>query len=172
MTRLPLAEIHALAGLIDELDYYQLLEIGRDAPGSRVKAAYYQVSRRFHPDAHRDLQGADLSAIEAISKRVTEAYQVLRDPRRRRAYDAHLAEGQGSPRIRLVDAEARAGQQSRAEHEGQTPNGRRFFTQAKQALARGDRETALRNLKMALTFEPGNEHFRRKLEEARGQAGS
>jgi hypothetical protein len=35
------AEVRAMAGLVDELDYYQLLEIPRDAPASAVKRAYH-----------------------------------------------------------------------------------------------------------------------------------
>ncbi len=167
MARVPTAEIRALAGLLDDLDYYQLLEVAPEAPGSEVKQAYYQASRRFHPDAHRDLDGDDQKAMIRVSKRVTEAYQVLRDPRRRRAYDAQRAEDGGGNRLQLVEAEARAGEQARTEHEGATPNGRRFFTQARQALDRGDRDDAIRNLKMALTFEPANEHFKKKLVEAK-----
>jgi len=163
----PTAEIRALAGLLDELDYYQLLEIQPGAQGSDVKKAYYQVSRRFHPDAHPDLKGDDRDSVTRVSKRVTEAYQVLRDPRRRRAYDGQRREPGGACRLQLVDAEAKAGQQAQAEHQGQTPHGRRFFTQARQDLDRGDRDAAIRNLKMALTFEPKNEHFQKKLEEVR-----
>lgn len=167
VARVPTAEIRALAGLLDELDYYQLLEVEPGAQGSQIKRAYYQASRRFHPDAHPDLTGDDKASVNRVSKRVTEAYQVLRDPRRRRAYDAQRQEGDGNIRLQLVDADARAGQQAQAEHQGQTPHGRRFFTQARQDLDRGDRAAAIRNLKMALTFEPKNEHFQRKLEELR-----
>ena len=47
------AEIRALARVIDELDYYQILEISRKASTSELKRAYHASSRRFHPDAHR-----------------------------------------------------------------------------------------------------------------------
>lgn len=168
MARVPTAEIRALAGLIDDLDYYQLLEIEPDVQFSRVKQAYYHASRRFHPDAYRTLQGDDRRAVETVSKRVTEAYQVLRDPRRRRAYDNQRREEGGGTRIRLVEAEARAEAQSQAEHIGATPNGRKFFTMARQDADRGNRDAAIRNLKMALAFEPRNEHFQAKLKDVRG----
>ncbi len=167
MARLAEAEVRALAGLLDDLDYYQLLEIEPAAQGSQVKIAYYAASRRYHPDANRDLAGDVLGHVHAISKRITEAYQVLRDPRRRRAYDAKRQED-GAKRMQLVEADARAGQQARAVHEGTTPNGRRFFAQAKSDLERGDTGGAIRNLKMALTFEPKNQHFQEKLAELRG----
>jgi curved DNA-binding protein CbpA len=160
-------EIKALARLIDELDYYQLLEIPRDAPGSAVRRAYHGLSRRFHPDANRGLPADLRTALEVIAKRVAEAYSVLREPRRRRAYDAHLAEGDGGTRIQLVEAETRASRQVVEETLGRTPNGRRFFGLARAEIDRGDLQAAARNIQMALTFEPDNAFFRDKLAEVR-----
>jgi DnaJ-class molecular chaperone len=162
MTR---AELRALARLIDELDYYQLLEVERSAPASAVKRAYYSVSRRFHPDANRDLAGDDRRQLERVAKRVSEAYQVLRDPRRRKAYDGQLESGE--KRIQLVEAEARAEKQALEDHMGRTPNGRRFFGLARADIDRGDLHSALRHLKMALTFEPQNAYFKQKYDEVK-----
>jgi DnaJ-class molecular chaperone len=158
------AEVQALAGLVDELDYYQLLEIPRDAPASGVKRAYWAVTRRLHPDANRSLRSAEREALERISRRVSEAYQVLRDGRRRRAYDAQLAAGTGA-RIRLAEAEAQAEREALDHHLGRTPNGRRYFNLARSEIDRGDLTGAARSLRTALAFEPGNIYFRKKLEE-------
>jgi DnaJ-class molecular chaperone len=157
-------EVRALAGLVDELDYYQLLEIQRDAPASAVKRAYYTVTRRLHPDANRDLPGPDRETLENVARRVSEAYQVLRDGRRRKAYDAQLAAGAGS-RIRLAEAEAQADRDAAAHHMGRTPNGRRYFNLARADLDRGDLAGAQRNLRTALTFESDNAFFKKKLDE-------
>ena len=161
MAAIAVAEIRALAGFVDELDYYQLLEIERGAAASEVKRAYYAASRRFHPDANRKLEGDDRAALDRIAKRISEAYQVLRDARRRRAYDAELASG--AKRLQLVEAEQRAQKKSVEAHLGTTPNGRRFFNLARADIDRGDHDSAIRNLKMALTFEPKNAAFREKL---------
>jgi DnaJ-class molecular chaperone len=163
-------EIKALAGLLDELDYYQLLEIDADAPTSRVKQAYYALSRRFHPDANRGLPGDLRATLEAIAKRVAEAYSVLRDARRRGAYDQQLRGASGARRIHLVEAEGRATRQRAQALLGTTPNGKRFFALARGEIDRGNLEAAARNLKMALTFEPGNEYFRQKLAEVQKSA--
>jgi DnaJ-class molecular chaperone len=162
------AEIRALATLLDELDYYQLLEIDRDAPASAVKRGYYAATRRFHPDANRHLSGGDRAALEGIAKRVSEAYQVLRDPRRRKAYDGQLSQTDGTRRIQLAAADAEASRQAVEDHLGRTPNGRRFFNLARSDIDRGDLSSAARNLKMALTFEPQNDYFKKKLAEVNG----
>ncbi|HZO10445.1 MAG TPA: J domain-containing protein [Myxococcota bacterium] len=158
-------EIHALARILDELDYYGLLHVAPGASVADVKRAYFASSRCFHPDANRHLPDDLQVAIARIAKRVTEAYSVLRDPRRRAAYDRRLATG-GSTRLQLAEAEAEA-DRSELQQRGQTPQGRQYFARAEADLQRGDTAAALRNLQTALTFEPGNEAYRRKLQELR-----
>jgi DnaJ-class molecular chaperone len=157
------AEVRALGKLVDELDYYQLLELERGAPASAVKQGYYGATRKLHPDANRHLLGADRETLERIAKRVSEAYQVLRDQGRRNAYDAQLTGG--ANRIPLAEADARADKQALDDYLGKTPNGRRYFGLARADLDKGDLAAAARNLKMALTFEPANDGFKRKAEE-------
>lgn len=169
MATLAPAELRALARVLDELDYYEVLEVQRGAAGSGLRDAYHAACRRFHPDANRHLEPELRSAVERIAKRVTEAYSVLRDPQRRKLYDESLGRGDGVRRLQLVESAAAAHQRNREEREGRTPQGRRFFAQALADLGRGDVSSALRNLQMALTYEPGNALFKAKLEEARGR---
>ncbi len=157
------SEIVALARIIEELDYYQLLHLERDANAGQVKRAYHETSRSFHPDANRNLEGETRDAAKRIAMRVCEAYAVLRDPRRRQAYDRHLESGD-AVRIQLAEAEAEAGRQDSEERGGRTPQGRQFFKLAEKDLARRDFASAARNLQTALTFEPDNALFRSKLE--------
>ncbi len=159
------AEIRALAGMVDELDYYQLLQVARDAPGSRIRNAYHEASRRFHPDVAREVPSDVRRSIHRIAKRVTEAYSVLRDPRRRNLYDQKLSSVGQHKRLPLVEAQAEAGRKRREAQDGRTPNGRRYYALVRGDLSRGDRASALRNLRMALTFEPDNQFFKDKLDE-------
>ncbi len=170
MPALAPAEIKALAKLVDELDYYQILEVPRDSPASGIKSGYHAVSRRYHPDANRSLQGEVRTCLEHVAKRVTEAYSVLRDARRRQAYDGQLAGDDRAVRMQLAEANSRAQKKAMEDHMGTTPQGRRFFTLARSDIERGDRDSAIRNLQMALTYEPDNESFKRKLEELKSQS--
>jgi DnaJ-class molecular chaperone len=167
MAPLPLAEIRALAGILDELDYYQVLEVGPEAPSSSIRKAYHRASRRYHPDANRDLDPSVREGVVLIAKRVTEAYSVLRDPRRRQVYDRQLSESRSQVRMHLVQAEVQADRQRREEREGRTANGRRYFALAESDLSRGDRAAAERNLRTALAFEPDNTFFRSRLDQIR-----
>jgi DnaJ-class molecular chaperone len=161
------AEILALERIIDGLDYYQILHVAMDAKPSEIRAAYHASARTFHPDVSGHLDTKHREAIRGIAKRVAEAYSVLRDPRRRKVYDAQLRADSNDVRMRISDAEAKAEKSATEELQGRTPNGRRYFTLAQSDLAKSDYAAAARNLQTALAFESDNELFRRKLEEVR-----
>lgn len=159
-------EVVALSRIIEELDYYQLLDLRRDAGAGEVKRAYHASSRNFHPDANRHLSGELRAASHVIAKRITEAYAVLRDPRRRQAYDRSLERG-AATRMQLAEASAEADRRASQERGGRTPQGRQFFKLAEADIARGNWASAERNLRTALTFEPDNALFKERLAQAK-----
>jgi curved DNA-binding protein CbpA len=77
---------------LDGKDYYQLLGLLRSADRKEVRAAYFELSKLFHPDS---LFGKELgpfkAKMEAVFKRLTEAYEVLGRSARRKEYDEYLA---------------------------------------------------------------------------------
>jgi len=62
-------------------DFYELLELPRDAAPGEVKRAYRRKAREYHPDVNDDPRAS------AQFTAVTEAYEVLSDPTERRRYD-------------------------------------------------------------------------------------
>jgi len=157
-------EIHALARIMDELDYYQLLHLSSDASAREIKQAYHAHSRTFHPDANKHLEPELQADCAAISKRVTEAYCVLKDVRKRQAYDRRLQEG--GTRLQLAEARAQVKQETH-DRDATTPQGKQFHQKAVADLRSGDLDGAIRNLQTALTFEPGNDGLKAMLEETR-----
>ena len=69
-------------------DYYEILGVSRDANKGEVKTAFRRLARELHPDVNDH----DPEAEEKF-KEAAEAYEVLSDPERRRAYDTYGHEG-------------------------------------------------------------------------------
>ncbi|MCU6453671.1 molecular chaperone DnaJ [Sphingomonas sp. A2-49] len=66
------------------VDYYELLECERNADGATLKSSYRKLAMKYHPD-----KNAGCKDSEARFKAVSEAYEVLKDPQKRAAYDRY-----------------------------------------------------------------------------------
>jgi molecular chaperone DnaJ len=71
-------------------EYYALLGVSRDATETDIKKAYRKLAMDFHPDRN------PAPEAEARFKEITEAYEVLRDPQKRSAYDRYGKAGVGA----------------------------------------------------------------------------
>lgn len=71
-----------------KIDYYELLEVERDADSGQLKRAYRTKAMHYHPDRNPDDPGA-----EEQFKLCSEAYEVLNDPQKRQIYDQYGHEG-------------------------------------------------------------------------------
>ncbi len=69
---------------MSEVDLYELLEVARDADDKTLKAAYRRLAMRWHPDRNP----GDAQA-EARFKAISTAYDCLKDPQKRAAYDRY-----------------------------------------------------------------------------------
>ena len=62
-------------------DYYKALGVDRKASADEIKKAYRKLARKYHPDTNQD------AGAEDRFKEISEAYDVLGDPEKRKAYD-------------------------------------------------------------------------------------
>ena len=65
-------------------DYYSVLGVKRDAPDKEIRSAYRKLARKHHPDVNPGDKKA-----EATFKEINAAYEVLKDPEKRKKYDKY-----------------------------------------------------------------------------------
>ncbi|MEM7361390.1 MAG: molecular chaperone DnaJ [Bacteroidota bacterium] len=84
-------------------DYYEILDIQRDATEKEIKQAYRKKALKYHPDRNKGNKEAEEKFKEAAI-----AYEVLSDPQKRRIYDRYGEEGLGQngryqPKVSVED---------------------------------------------------------------------
>ena len=75
-------------------DYYKTLDVAKDASADEIKRAYRKLARKYHPDVSTDRNA------EERFKEINEAYEVLKDDEKRKAYDTFGANWQAGQDFR------------------------------------------------------------------------
>jgi curved DNA-binding protein CbpA len=79
-------------------NHFEILGLTRSVGEAEVKEAYFRLAKRFHPDVHHGASLGDLrDKLEAVFIRLGEAYDVLRDPRKRADYEERIGRRRRSP---------------------------------------------------------------------------
>ena len=116
-------------------DYYAILDVSPESGLVQIRTSYRKLALRYHPDRSSDPRAAE--KFHAI----TEAYEVLRDPERRRAYDASRRvrshQKEGTSKTHRSPGSARAGRSALTWVEA-------FFIQAGGIEAEGPGKGSLR----------------------------
>jgi tetratricopeptide (TPR) repeat protein len=119
---------------IHQMDYYQILDIGKDADETAVRRAYFELMRRYHPMNLSTNEEEALHVAKILKVKANEAYTTLASPNLRVEYDRAISEAAG----RQGQAGQRAGEAELEYHKGD------FF------LRKGDFRNALASFKRAL----------------------
>lgn len=65
-------------------DYYKILEVSENATAEEIKKAYRSLAKEYHPDKNDDSEES-----KQIFQKISEAYQILSDPVKRKTYDSN-----------------------------------------------------------------------------------
>ncbi len=81
-------EVERKTHFYKQADFYEILEITRQATTGEIKAAYYQLAKRFHPDRFHQPEHIELrQKLEAMFAVITQAYETLSHSGSRHTYD-------------------------------------------------------------------------------------
>lgn len=188
------AEIRKFAADLPEMDCYRVLGVPRSADSDAIRAAFFERSRRFHPDRYFNKRlGPYAGLLHEIYKRIVAANEVLRDTEMRKRYDQSL--GKENPFAALLAAHANRplalpGRQRARPSSGSSLRDRQGlraplagieglalqlaqsrakakqkFENAKQFAARESWHEAVRAARVALAFDPRDLEFQDGLAE-------
>lgn len=126
----------------DPLDRLGLKRGSRDA---EIRQAYWELSRKFHPDRYTGIElGKYRALILEINSRITEAYQEIKNPR---AKPGPASKKTKSP----AGSDGEKGKETAAEE---------LFIEAQKALKAGNLKAAFSQSKLALSINPRNPKYR------------
>ncbi|MGD8534547.1 MAG: J domain-containing protein [Candidatus Aminicenantes bacterium] len=92
-TKKKIADLEKLSQQIESMNYYQILNITRDASHKEIKNSYFEMARKYHPDRFdRELPQDSRDLIEEVFGHITRAFQTLNNEKEKQDYDAKLDE--------------------------------------------------------------------------------
>ncbi|NOK34066.1 tetratricopeptide repeat protein [Corallococcus exercitus] len=149
---------------LDGMDHHAVLGVARGASPQEVKQAYYNASRRFHPDRYfgKNL-GSFRARLERIFKRLTDAHNALSRQEPPRAPAAAPADDPESE-ARRAERQARL---ARHPYMARSHKLTELIARGKAATARGDFERAYQDFNHVLGLDPKNREVSQLLVEAR-----
>jgi curved DNA-binding protein CbpA len=174
-------EILDLERALERLDAFELLGLRPGATAEEAKKAWYDASRRYHPDRYFGKNvGSFRARIDRIYKRLTEAYNTLSDPPKRAAYLAAHPElaftaapkvetPESSERTPLDPQRAAERRERFARHPYLAKRGRvnELLARARGHIEAGAPGLAYTDLHLASQMEPANKDVQQLLSEAR-----
>jgi curved DNA-binding protein CbpA len=149
--------------------YHEILGVARDADTKTIKRAYFALSKRFHPDRYfRKRTGPFGARLEALFRRVIEAYELLSDPTARAELERSTASpvpaavagpaGAGAPRGPRVPSFWRMRHQRVIAERKLKAKG--FFESGMAARLEGRFREAAASIRLAIAYDPANAAYR------------
>ena len=147
-------ELKALYALAEAESHYEVLGVAHSAPAAEIKRAYYALAKRFHPDRFRRDAGERTRArVDAAFGRISQAYEVLKDPAARAAYD--LKEKERAQAARQQTRTASPSQEQSPQYRAEDS-----FRLGLSALQHGNRLQAVMHFAEAARLVPREARYR------------
>jgi len=172
-----LQEMQEKHRISSEATLYELLEVEPAAAPEAIKAAYFCLAKRLHPDHRAGLKIQDPEGVlDALYLRVKDAYEVLSSETERRRYDFRLS--QKAKKQGRAQETAAANPAPRGHHRAEAPaaaQGKTFtspqtarihFGNGERFFGHGRYHEAIEELRTAVRLDPSKAHYHRALGKA------
>ena len=166
-------EVEALKQeLIDYLEkanngnHYDSLQLPLDASREQIKANYMALMKRYHPDNYfQRIDAVTQADLEMAYQMVVGAYSVLIHPKKRDKYDIEIGNFRDSAGGSSAEVKRRRKQleEYKAQNAPRIRQAKGLWDEATKAEKQGNYADAISKLKLAMTFDPQNPLFPRKL---------
>ena len=101
-TKKKIVDLEKLKKNIDTMNYYQILDVPKDASHKEIKKAYFEMARKYHPDRFgRDLSKETREMVEEVFGHITIAFQTFSNEKEKQDYDDKLDAPAGLDRREL-----------------------------------------------------------------------
>jgi hypothetical protein len=161
--------VNTLHEILDELDYYRLLQIDPDCVQGEIEPASRVAAREHHPDRISAMGDSALSAMATeIFQRVKEATEHLSDPDKRTQYDEIMKTGiLRMTEEALAIAEKERLKADNPEHAASDPKAEKYWHMGLKDWEDKNYKGCVMNIQFALSFEPDNEIMKGWLDKAK-----
>ena len=143
--------------------HYEALGVNWDVNVEELKAVYYQLARRYHPDRFRKEYPSVGPQLEAAFARITQAYDTLRDDNLRAGYNSKLEARRKAQQTADAAVTQPAPQEASHPEDAGVSKAERAAAQFKEGLAAlelGERKTALGLFASAASAVPNEARYR------------
>jgi len=169
-------EVETVYSFLDDVDHYRILRLKAGAPTVEVERAFGEQSQLFHPDKFYGVRDPKLTRmVTQVFKRISEAYQILKDPELKRMYDKKLGVmGQAAPNVtgshRSVDKASLERERDASDVDTAVTDkrARKYYELALIAKQNDDWNGVVMNVQFAMNYEKDNPVLQRELKRARG----
>lgn len=106
-------------------DYYQILDVSKDANSEEIRQAFRRLAKQYHPDINKTAGSEDLF------KKINEAYQILSDPLKKEKYDFIYRYVKVSQTKSGVSSQTNTGAQAKSEPQPKSKSNSYAYTNTK-----------------------------------------
>jgi curved DNA-binding protein CbpA len=144
----PIRRLEEMVARLASANFYQIFSVSKEASSDEIQSAYHELAKQFHPDRFQSQMYSEDIHLKAqkVFALINEAYQTLKNPGSRAAYDAN--------RLTKTEYTDSGSTTKTAIHLDNEKTAEAFFLLGRSFLAKGEYEKAVEHFKKSIWLRP------------------